>query len=382
MERYIVSIVIPTKNRQKYCIAAIKQILSLGMKGVEICVQDNSDYNHLQADIDELNCNSIRYYYHSGVLSFVDNFSQAISLCKGEYVCMIGDDDGILPNIIDVAKDAEENSIDAVIPGLNSVYFWPTEHPIIKGGENGYLSLSYIKKGYKEVDTKIALEKLLKNGGLNYTSFDLPRVYHGLVKRNKFDDIIKKTGKCFDGLTPDIYMAVALSFVCNRTIRFNFPITISGICPTSGSSDSATGKHTGLLRDAPHFKGHDSYNWDVRIPAFYSVETIWAETLLHAIHNFDSDYLIDKFRFDLLEKQCLKKYPQFKDQILLHAMTHNLKLSTMRYGHLLQKYNNFIKRVIRRLLHRKGLLLRYYDVQDIVKAAEITVNEMNKVMNK
>ena len=67
----------------------------------------------------------------------------------------------------------------------------------------------------------------------------------------------------------------------------NYPITVSGICPTSGSADSATGRHTGKLEDAPHFRGHASYEWDNKAPAIYSVESIWGETVLKALKDFN-----------------------------------------------------------------------------------------------
>ena len=100
------SIIIPTKNRQRYCLAAVKQILSLGMRDFEICVQDNSDENTLEQEITSLGSHLVKYNYHKGVLSFVDNFSEAVSLCSGKYACMIGDDDGLLSSIENIVEYA------------------------------------------------------------------------------------------------------------------------------------------------------------------------------------------------------------------------------------------------------------------------------------
>ena len=142
----LLSIVIPTKNRQQYCLAAVKQIISLNLDKTQVVIQDNSDDRSLEKNLKQVIENGkVKYHYREGVISFVDNFSEAVSLCDGEYICMIGDDDGILPNITQVVNTAKERNLDCVIAGLNSVYVWPSNNPIVKGGENGYLCLSYIK---------------------------------------------------------------------------------------------------------------------------------------------------------------------------------------------------------------------------------------------
>lgn len=319
MDGILLSIVIPTKNRQGYCIEAIKQIISLNLSNIEICIQDNSDTPDLKEAIERLASVSIKYQYHGENLSFVDNFSLAIEMASGEYVCMIGDDDGLLPNVMNVVNYAQINNIDAIIPGLNIIYFWPSENPIIDNGQEGYLSISRFTDTYSSVDSQKALRKLLKNGALNYIAYDMPKVYHGVVKRELFEIIKQKTGRYFYGLTPDIYMSTALSFVAKRVVRYGAPVTISGICPRSGSSDSATGKHTGDLKSAPHFHGHDSYEWEEIIPAFYSVETIWAETLIKAIRHFNQDSLLSKFSINILDNECFNKYPQYSELIKKHA---------------------------------------------------------------
>ena len=44
----LISILIATKNRQKYCLSAVESILSLSDNNIEVVVQDNSDDKSLQ----------------------------------------------------------------------------------------------------------------------------------------------------------------------------------------------------------------------------------------------------------------------------------------------------------------------------------------------
>lgn len=370
--KYILSIIIPTKNRQKYCLAAIRQILSLNLSEIEICIQDNSDTDILRNEISSIASENIVYNYHEGVLSFVDNFSEAVSLSHGEYLCMIGDDDGILPSIMDMVRFMKGKGIDSLIPSLGAVYYWPSDNPIVANGEKGVLTLSYLRSKARYTNSKKALLKLLKGAVQNYTSLDMPRLYHGIVKKTCLEDIKEQTGKYFGGLTPDIYMAVALSFVCKKTLRIDTPITISGICPTSGSNDSATGKHTGKLEDAPHFRGHTDYHWDEHIPAFYSVDTIWAETLMQALTMFKRDDLKSKFNMPLFEIICLKKYPEYKNIIKEHAKKELVSIISMKKQNLLLRFQILKKKFLNKL--NPKFKTTYQNVQNIQIACEISSN--------
>ena len=369
------SVIIPTKDRQKYCIAAIKQILQLNLQDIEIIVQDNSNVDSLRNDIASLCASNIIYNYHPGTLSFVDNFSEPLSFSHGEYVCMIGDDDGLLPNIEKIIDFSIENGIDSIIPSLDIVYFWPSETPLRANGEHGYMYASWKRCNYKYVSPKEGLLSLMKRGGQGYQDMNIPRVYHGIVKRSKIDEVKNITGKYFDGLTPDIYMAVALSLVCRKVIRLNFPVTISGICPRSGSSDSATGKHTGELKDAPHFKGHASYTWDPKAPYIYSVESIWAETVLHALHNFKREDLYAVFSVRYLDSMCYGMYPQFRDRILNHASQYGISkcslLLTFKMWQIKKYIKLRVKGLVMRTIKRSERAKTFMNVNNIQQAYEI-----------
>ncbi len=372
MNNTLLSIVIPTRNRQKYCLAAVEQILSLNLEETEVVIQDNSDDRSLQSLLKKyIVSDRVVYNYRDGIISFVDNFSEAISISHGEYVCMIGDDDGVLPNIVSVTKTAKCDNVDCVIAGLNAVYIWPNPEPIVPNGENGYLCLAYLKYTEKVVDCRKALDNLVNQGAQRYQELDLPRVYHGIVKRSKLDEVKLVAGNYFAGLTPDIFIAVALACVCERVIRLSYPITLSGICPTSGSSDSATGRHTGNLKDAPHFRGHDKYEWDVKVPAFYSVETIWAETALHALKIFGKSELYNKFNIQYLDSLCLCKYPKYTDIIKQHAMEYEVVLRDSEPIGIIGEIRNLMSRAWKRISNLKFGVRKYYDVCDLNKAVTI-----------
>ena len=377
-KQYKLSIIIPTKNRAKYCLAAIRQI-SKDVPNAQIVIQDNSDTRCLEEDIVSLSLENVLYHYHEGAISFVDNFSEAISFASGEYLCMIGDDDGVLSNIMDVVVYAEQNGYDAVVPALSSVYTWPSATPFIKNAENGYLCFAYAKPNVvKEISAKKGLKQLLALGGQDYQSCELPRLYHGLVKRSALEKVYQKVGTYFKGLTPDIYMAVALSAVCEKVAKLEYPFTVSGICPGSGSSNSATGKHTGELKDAPHFIGHTDYIWDEKAPAIYSVESIWAETVMKALFDFDMQKEYEAFRIDVLDAICLRKYPQFKSIIIQHAKLYKVGRCRLFFVGIGYATKKLFLRVWKRLTGKKGSVKKLYHILDIESAVTTTEELLSK----
>jgi glycosyltransferase involved in cell wall biosynthesis len=139
----ILSILIPTRNREEYALKVITHILEIKDERFEVVIYNNSDSNQL-ADLLKFNKDSrLKYFYNGSVLSFVDNFSLGIEECKGEFISIIGDDDGINPVMLEVVDWAIQNRIDAITPSLQLVYYWPGSGVNSESG-NGRLTISGI----------------------------------------------------------------------------------------------------------------------------------------------------------------------------------------------------------------------------------------------
>lgn len=380
----ILSILIPTKNRDKYALNVVQHLLAIDNSKFQIIIQDNSDTNKLESLLAEcINDPRLKYYYHSGVLSFVDNFSLGISRCTGEYVTIIGDDDGINPVIIDFTEWALKNNIEAITPSLPLIYFWP-QSGVKVAKDNGVLTISDTSCNIKLVDSKNEVVKLLKQGCHNYLDYNLAKVYHGIVKRSVLEKIKSKTGRYIGGLSPDIYLSIAVSLLVEKVLVVDYPLTISGICNQSGSSDSATGKHTGELKNAPHFKGQTDYVWSPEVPPFYSVETIWGDSALAAIRDLHEIKFLKFYREIILSVYCLRSYPQYKSIIISNLQTNIKSLKPISLINLYKLkisitifFSNYINFIIKRIICRKSYRV-FDDVKDIKSASEITSKIIEK----
>ncbi len=338
----LLSIAIPTKNRQYYCEYAIKTILSYKQDNFELIIQDNSDDDALAKFVSTIKDSRLKYFYDAQPLASNKNMDISIAKCTGDYVCMIGDDDTVLPEIFEVVEYMQKNDIDSVCATYIPKYGWPNKELNI----NGRLAVSKLKnqKKYDFIDIKSRLEKLFRSGIVEYGQYNLPRVYHGIVKREKLEAIKQKVGCYFGGLSPDIYSTISLSVLVDKHAVLDRAISIGGYCPQSTAGQTRAKGHMGELKDAPHLKHKEDYQWDKLVPRFYSVQTIWAESAIKAARDFGLDDLVTKFNCEKLMVEAFKDNEPIQDIIMRESLVSTSALSLKIQGKL-QDYMFFIKRV-------------------------------------
>lgn len=374
----LLSVAIPTKNRQYYCIEVIKHILSYDNKNFELVIQDNSDDRTIEQFVSTIEDKRLKYVYTNEAISSVENMSRSIGLTSGEYVCMIGDDDTILPTIFEYAKYMKENEIDSICPGFIPSYIWPNKQT----GETGTLTIRKhvnIKK-YEQIDVKKRLEDLFKNGIIHYQKYNLPRVYHGIIKKEVMDNIYKKITCYFGGLSPDIYSTVALSSLIKKHILVDSAFSIAGVCPQSTTSQSMLGGHRGELKDAPHLKNKEDYKWDILIPRYYSVETIWAETAIKASRDFEINNILEKFNIELFNKISLFFNRGIKDLVVDEYLI-NRKKENNKYNRvvfIICSYYYGLLNISKRIYDK--LFLEKIEKSSSLSDISIAANEFNKLI--
>jgi len=307
MKNPLLSILIATKNRVPYCINTIETILKFKNTNFELIIQDNTDTFELKDYIkSKIKDDRLIYNYTPPPFSSIDNFNTAIGLSNGKYVCLIGDDDGISSTIFAVVEWAQKSRVDSVCPKVFSDFYWPNA---FYQGSKGYVTIPYFSSSVSKVNPKERIQDLLEDGIVDYMKFNLPKLYHGLIKKSCLDEIKNKNGYYLGGLSPDIYSSITLSYFVKNHIVLDFPITIAGACKSSTTVAGLNGGHSGILSEAPHFRDRESYKWDSRIPKYYSVQTIWAESAFRAIIDLNLPVNLAKFNLAKLVAKSLTSTP-------------------------------------------------------------------------
>ncbi len=345
------SVLIATRNRIPYCKSIIETILSFEYENFELVVQDNSETLELKEYIEKRNLDKrLVYNYTPPPFSSVDNFNAVIGLAKGEYLCLIGDDDGINPEIFKVVEWAYQNKIDAITPSINAVYKWPDACSVFDEYkfDNGNLTIHSFTGEVKVFNPVFSIKKLMRQGGLGYLDLPFPKLYHGIVRRSILEKVKNKIGYYVGGLSPDIYITLTLSFFCNSIIRLDYPLTIPGACIKSAPLDERISTYN-KLEDAPHFRNRGKYEWSAQVPRFYSSSNIWPESALAALKDLNKNDFIRNFNLTALTIALLKNHNDKKNVILEHYYMQN-KANAL-FFQVVLKYWIGIAAIFYKLLH-------------------------------
>jgi len=386
----LLSIVIPTRNRIPFCISVIESILNIPDARLELVVQDNSDSLELEQHVKKnVTDKRLKYRYTSEAFSSIDNFNAGMELSTGEYVCFIGDDDGINPEIIEAAAWAKRNQVDAMASQIKAVYLWPeskVSSTFFTKAEAGSLSIYPYNGGKVEINIMNELTAFLEGGGIYYLNFNLPKVYHGIVKRECMEMVKRKTGNYFGGLSPDIFSSMAISCTAKRIVVVDYPLTIGGQCPlaqTTHSNENQVKK----IEDAPHFRNRDSYIWNKLIPSIYSGKTIWLESAVSALIAMGRHDLVAKLNLSKFTADCILAFPDRSTQFY-NYLTNELKMKNQNVSigtiqltiHIFTNRTiQFCKRGWNRIIIMLGIKKAYHIINlNDMKAATIALKEQLK----
>jgi len=292
-DKFLLSIAVPTKDRYEYLKHLINLVVSINSPDIEVIVQDNTKDNSEILDyLQRVNFAYLKYYHTKDQISVAQNSDKAILNSTGEYVCLLGDDDGVNEHIVSAVKWMKNNEIDVLKTAFNT-YKWPSFSFSRIANLSGVLMTSIYDKNSYEIDPIPLLIKMLKSGGSKFRY--LPKLYHGIAKRSTLDKIYKIGNTYFPGASPDVANAVALSFVAEKFIFLNFPVIIPGNGNRTGGDVQ---KHKGLcarISDIPFLPKHTEEHWERFIPKLWSCETIIPESACKALIYMGKKDYIEKF---------------------------------------------------------------------------------------
>ena len=277
----LLSVVIPTKDRYFYLKKLIDLILDFHSQDIEIVIQDNTcDNSEILDYLSEIKSDNLKYFHHKEHIPISDNSTEAILHSNGEYVCFIGDDDGILPSIVEIVKYMKAGKIDALLSSP-VIYNWPDfiDTSIYK------LSSSVLyREGtgrFKVLNSETELKKCIKTGIRDLCM--LPKVYQGIVRREFLDKIYKQTGTFFPGASPDMANAIALALLNPKMVYYDSPLIISGQCRTVGGGERLLNRNNlPKITDKPMLPKDIAESWDDRIPRYWCADTIWPQSAISA----------------------------------------------------------------------------------------------------
>lgn len=215
------SILIPTFNKSKYLIFAIKSILTSEYKNFELIISDDfstDDTNKLLSQIKDSRLKIIKPPFK---LTMSKNYEFILSHAKGEWITILGDDDGLLPDFFDQLNRYTEKYPDIeAIHTKPAFYYWDNVQDLYGDRVCDYQNF---RQKPKLKNSKLSL--LLALAGLSKRT-ELPMIYtSGIVKKTLVDRIKKKSSNFFfHSIIPDYYSMVCILYETKKYLQINEPI--------------------------------------------------------------------------------------------------------------------------------------------------------------
>ena len=318
---YLLSIIIPTKNRYQYLQECLLSLRKLDPRRVEIIVQDNSDDTSSFKDfLNNLEAPNIRYYHQDGFLSQTDNSDLAVSHASGEYCCFIGDDDSVSSLILPVVELLKTENIPACVCDV-ATFYWPDV--VFEGAKRAPLSFNKTKPYIINLRSEKVLKEVLSYGiqDIKY----LARVYHGIISRNVLSSVKELCGSYFPGPSPDMANAVSCTSIIPSYYYVHLPLIISGYSYKSAGGMGLRGAHKGSLKVSEQLPTNVEDGWDEKIPKLWLGYTMWPQSGLSALQAIGTANL-EKMNYNAMYAKIYLRYPEYRDDVRSFCKTLGSKL--------------------------------------------------------
>jgi hypothetical protein len=276
----LLSILIPTKDRYDTLVPMLTATISyITDAEVEFVVCDSSANPDPSMISLAASDSRIRYVPTADARSIVDNVDRGIAACEGRYICFIGDDDFVAPQIADFVRWMDSKGDDCLI--YPPARFWwqnVSFKRLTRFQQPGAFWLPAARQGaVRRRRSADEMRRVQDGGGVAY--LDLPRLYHGIASRRAVDRIHERFGRYVPGSSPDMALCAALSEVVEEYSSIDFPITVFGASRASGGGRTAAGRHYGRIEDQAHLPRDIIENWNPALPRIWSEQVIYPQTL-------------------------------------------------------------------------------------------------------
>lgn len=223
------TIIVPTVNRPETLLHTLKTLVDQSGDDYEILVSDNQGPVENVQIVQSFELpEKIRYIRTASKLSMRGNYEFAVGHAKGAYVTILGDDDGFVPNGMQVIRNilAKSQSEPEVLFWFPHMYWWPNALIPIK------CNMLYVYANPKNaifVNPRSFVDSLFQNESKFWQFERLPSIYNGFVHVTLLERIRSRIGTYFHDETPDVFSGIANGTLAQSGMLIERPISIRGL---------------------------------------------------------------------------------------------------------------------------------------------------------
>lgn len=228
------SVLLPTRNRLDLLARAIETIRRQDYDDWEIIVSDNFSEEDVAGYIKTLADKRIKYFRTDRFIPVTDNWNNAIEKCDGDYIIMLGDDDGLMRGYFTTLSELilKFEAPDFIYTNA-FLYAYPG---VLPGVPEGFLRTYSRRELFNSSNEPYWLESekatKLVNYSLNFQVMFDYNMQFSLVSRRLIEDM-KKYGPFYQSPYPDYYASNAMLLKAKRILIVPQPLVTIGISPKS-----------------------------------------------------------------------------------------------------------------------------------------------------
>lgn len=237
-----ISIAIPTRERAEFLGASLATCTAIDDPELEIIVSDNASADDTARVVAAAGDRRVRYVNTGARLSMRQNFEFAVAQSTGDYVMLMGDDDGMLPRQFGLLKSILLKHRPPVLASRPLYYLWPSPKATDMGGRLKIARQGLFGGLSRQVSAGL-IEKV-RDDRLDRNDF-LPMIYHGMVRRDVVETVRERTGAVFSCSVPDVYFYISALAMLDEFKAIEHPFSIQGIGTKSTGVDARQGTDDG-----------------------------------------------------------------------------------------------------------------------------------------
>jgi len=228
------SVVIPTHNRLHLLRDAIETVSRQTWRNWELVIFDNASSDPIGDHIESLKDQRIRYSRSDNFLPVTDSWNRAISAARGDYVILLGDDDGLIPDyFVKIKKIIDDFEGPEIIYSAIYQFLHPGVAP---WDRDGYVA--DVKNGFFFSDRRAPFRLSAEDARRAVVgSLHLRRNFtfniQAFVFKNEFIARISQEGPFFRSPFPDYYLANIALARASSVVVVPEPLAIAGVSRAS-----------------------------------------------------------------------------------------------------------------------------------------------------
>jgi glycosyltransferase involved in cell wall biosynthesis len=321
------TVIIPTRERADTLKWALKTCVNQDYDNLEIIVSDNFSQDNTREIVESYQDKRIKYINTGKRISMSSNWEFALSHVTGDYVNVIGDDDGMMPGAFTKLNDIiKKLNAQAIFWDKSRLHYkWPSmTFPHVKNS----LEVSFSDAEIEKIHTQEILDKLQTSDSGYATMFTM---YSGTTSYELVKKISSYTGQFVNSMVPDIYSGVVIACEIDFYYYSGTPYSIQG---TSSHSNGASSLGNDNFNPTPYinFLQENNIPFHRNLEFAPSLPLIIAECILQAKDHLPSakNLNVDLVELISLTMKSAQYLPANKWQDCVNAVNKICKINNLK----------------------------------------------------